>query len=57
MGMLLWNMKSHLFRNGHENILHNIMWNCPLPTMHTTKKLDPYKIQKIVINAMWHPED
>jgi hypothetical protein len=53
MGLLLRNMKSHVFYNGHENISHNIMQGYPLPNMCVTKKVDPHRIQRLITNAMW----
>jgi hypothetical protein len=57
MGMFLWNMKSYIFYNGHESISHNIMQGCPLPNMCVMKKVDPYRIQSLVTNAMWYLKD
>jgi hypothetical protein len=44
MGLLSWNMKSHIFRNGHKKISYNIMQGHPFPTMCIAKKVDPHKI-------------
>jgi hypothetical protein len=52
MGLLLQDMKYHIFQNGCENISHNIMQGCLLPTMREMKKVDPHRIQKLVINAV-----
>jgi hypothetical protein len=57
MGLLLQDMKYHIFQNGCENISHNIMQGCLLPTMREMKKVDPHRIQKLVINAVWYPKD
>jgi hypothetical protein len=40
MGLLLQNMKFHIFHNGYESIFHNIIQGRPLPTMCTTKKMN-----------------
>jgi hypothetical protein len=52
MDLFLGDMKSHIFHNDCKNILHNIMWGYPLPTMHTTKKMDPHKKMQIA-NKDW----
>jgi hypothetical protein len=57
MGLLSWNMKIFISQNGCENILHNIMQGRPLPTMRAMKNVDPHKIQRLTINAMWYPKD
>lgn len=51
MGLLLQHVKTYIFRNGHENTSHNIMQDCPLPTMCAMKKVDPHKIQRLVTNV------
>jgi hypothetical protein len=38
MGLLLQNMKSHIFCNGYENIFHNIVRGRPLPPCAWQKK-------------------
>jgi hypothetical protein len=57
MGLLLQNMKSHIFCNDCESIQHNVMQGYLLPNMNVTKKVDPLRIQKLTTNAMWHPRD
>ncbi len=57
MGLLSWDLKSNIFHNSHESILHNIMQGCLLLTMSMMKKVNPYRIQKLATNAMWHPKD
>jgi hypothetical protein len=57
MGPFLRDVKSRIFHNGCENILHNIMQGHPLPTMSAMKKVDPHKVQRLATNVMWHPKD
>jgi len=57
MGLLLQNIKSHIFRNGCEKISHNIMRNYPLFTMCIAKMVDHHKIQWLVTNVVSHPKD
>jgi hypothetical protein len=44
-------------RNGHENISHSIMQGYPFPTMRTTKKVYPHRIQRLATNVMGHPKE
>jgi len=57
MGLLLWDMKSRIFCNGYENILHDIMQSYPFPTMHAVKNVNPHTILKLATNVVWHPKD
>jgi len=57
MGLLLRDMKFHIFRNDYKSILHNIMWSCPLPTMCAMKEMDSHKVQRLTTNVIWHPKD
>ncbi len=41
MGLLSRNMKSYISHNADENISHNIMRSCPLPTVHAKKRWIP----------------
>jgi hypothetical protein len=42
VGLFLQNMKLRIFHNECKSILNNIMGCSPLPTMDTTKKVDPH---------------
>jgi hypothetical protein len=52
MGLLTKNVKTHIPHDKRKGIPHNIMGSYPLPTMGTTKKVDPHKVQKLTTNAM-----
>jgi hypothetical protein len=41
MGMFSWHMKFHIFRNGRENISHNIMWGYLFFTMCKENGVSP----------------
>jgi hypothetical protein len=44
MGLLMWNVKPYVFRNGNKCILNQIMGSNPFPTMGTKKKVGLYNI-------------
>jgi hypothetical protein len=44
MGLLWQNMKIDNPHNGCKNISNNIMWYNALPTMGTTKEVDPHRV-------------
>jgi hypothetical protein len=52
MGLLFQDVKFYIFHNGHKSISYNIMWGHPLPTMIVAKKVDPHKVQMLVINVV-----
>jgi hypothetical protein len=57
MGLPLWDMKSHIFRNGRKSISHNIMYVIFFSTTCVAKKVDPHRIQRLATIVMWHPKD